>query len=584
MSDSRHIHVMDPIYIKHSDLQNLNGDFAAEICAAAEHIDMGCVVGVQRNRGLWLLFIRSDGARLRVLNNDLKIQNKVITTHGCNPYEMNQMKFSDSIRTEKITFKDIPLSDIDGTKMIERYIVDHPQLAVMSDVCYSRIKINNKLTPFRSGDRFVYVKADFSPALPENTQIGCYNVRISHRSQEPHCRRCDGSSHRTDDIQKCPNYQPDDGKIVAFREDWDIFSNFFMCKVKVFGRIFKSAEHAYQWKKAMDCLREDVADSIQAAPSARQAKKVASLIDGNVEREWRDAKGHIIVMSDVLMAKAGSNIDFRSKLLNTGNRQIVEATSSIRWGCGQPPDIAVTSKSFPGKNLCGKLLMELRDDLQNSSPLSGKVNLRPHSSRMPCSVVPVSNTTSKSTCGGSVDPESSQQCDDIIVVDAPPKDSPKSLNNADSSSQSLNQVPPVQAASSEEPHVTTTGTMDVEIIPPTDQKKTPPHDVASSSDRGNDTRASSGDLKEYQLPVIPRTPPPRNKTFPFKTMSKSRPQSPLIGKLVYRKHLKPRRLLKPPDSSESDMDSEASTGEWPNWDKDSIASEISNVEDCNMLL
>ena len=277
MSDSRHIHVMDPIYIKHSDLQNLNGDFAAEICAAAEHIDKGCVVGVQRNRGLWLLFIRSDGARLRVLNNDLKIQNKVITTHGCNPYEMNQMKFSDSIRTEKITFKDIPLSDIDGTKMIERYIVDHPQLAVMSDVCYSRIKINNKLTPFRSGDRFVYVKADFSPALPENTQIGCYNVRISHRSQEPHCRRCDGSSHRTDDIQKCPNYQPDDGKIVAFREDWDIFSNFFMCKVKVFGRIFKSAEHAYQWKKAMDCLREDVADPIQAAPS--KASKESGVID-----------------------------------------------------------------------------------------------------------------------------------------------------------------------------------------------------------------------------------------------------------------------------------------------------------------
>ena len=126
MSDSRHIHVMDPIYIKHSDLQNLNCNFAAEICAAAEHIDMGCVVGVQRNRGLWLLFIRSDGARLRVLNNDLKIQNQVITTHGCNPYEMNQMKFSDSIRTEKITFKDIPLSGIDGTKMIERYIVDHP--------------------------------------------------------------------------------------------------------------------------------------------------------------------------------------------------------------------------------------------------------------------------------------------------------------------------------------------------------------------------------------------------------------------------------------------------------------------------
>ena len=50
---------------------------------------------------------------------------------------MNQMRFSDNIRTQKITFKDILLSDIDGTKMIERYIMDHPQLAVMSDICYS---------------------------------------------------------------------------------------------------------------------------------------------------------------------------------------------------------------------------------------------------------------------------------------------------------------------------------------------------------------------------------------------------------------------------------------------------------------
>ena len=52
---------------------------------------------------------------------------------------------------------------------------------------------------------------------------------------------------------------------------------------------------------------------------------------------------------------------------------------------------------------------------------------------------------------------------------------------------------------------------------------------------------------------------------------------------LFRKHLKPRRLLEPPDFSESDMDSEASTGEWSNWDKDSIASEISNVEDCMLL-
>ena len=86
----------------------------------------------------------------------------------------------------------------------------------------------------------MYVKTDYSPALPVNTQIGCYNVGTSQRSEEPHCRRCDDSLHRTDDIQKCPNYQPDDGQTVAFCEYWD------MCKVKIFGRTFKSAEHASQ--------------------------------------------------------------------------------------------------------------------------------------------------------------------------------------------------------------------------------------------------------------------------------------------------------------------------------------------------
>ena len=63
--------------------------------------------------------------------------------------------------------------------------------------------------------------------------------------------------------------------------------------------------------------------------------------------------------------------------------------------------------------------MKLRDNPQNSLPLSRKVNLRPQSSRMLCSVISVSNATSKSTCGSSVDSESCQSCDDIIDVDAP---------------------------------------------------------------------------------------------------------------------------------------------------------------------
>ena len=52
------------------------------------------------------------------------------------------------------------------------------------------------------------------------------------------------------------------------------------------------------------CLNADVADSIHAAPSARQAKGMASMIDGNVEQDWRDANGHIKVISDMLGSKS----------------------------------------------------------------------------------------------------------------------------------------------------------------------------------------------------------------------------------------------------------------------------------------
>ena len=62
-----------------------------------------------------------------------------------------------------------------------------------------------------------------------------------------------------------------------------------------------------------------------------------------------------------------------------------------------------------------------------------------------------------------------------------------------------------------------------------------------------------------------------------------RPQSPLVGKMV-RRLLKPRRIQNPPttEDSDSDLDSDSDMDSvWPNWDRESIASEIRCAEDCN---
>ena len=55
MNDTKHIYVMDPIYIKHNDLLHINGDVALELCTAAERVDPDSIVGAQRLRGVWSL-------------------------------------------------------------------------------------------------------------------------------------------------------------------------------------------------------------------------------------------------------------------------------------------------------------------------------------------------------------------------------------------------------------------------------------------------------------------------------------------------------------------------------------------------
>ena len=239
--------------------------------------------------------------------------------------------------------------------------------------------MENTDTPYRSGDLFVYAEADFSPALPDHTQIGQYNVRVWHRSQQISCKRCNTENlHRTSDTTECSNYVVDSGSIVAFREDWDILSNFFVCNVFVFGRSFRSAEAAYQWKKCNDCLRGDLANRILRAPTPKKCKQIASEIDLKALDKWHAAKGHIVVMSDVMMAKATSNIDFRSAIIKTNDKVIVEATACMKWGCGLPPHLATTSKVYPGENLCGQLLMELRSKILRAENLHD-FNLRSYS-------------------------------------------------------------------------------------------------------------------------------------------------------------------------------------------------------------
>jgi ribA/ribD-fused uncharacterized protein len=145
-----------------------------------------------------------------------------------------------------------------------------------------------------------------------------------------------------------------DPPIALFRSDGNLseLSNFYRTKLKYRGVQFPSAEHAYQHAMALFHSRPDVAYRIQIAHTPAQAKRLSKSVKKC--EQWHEAKP--VVMLEILRAKAKQCLAFKEKLLATSTMKLVHNidTDSF-WGCG--PD-------FQGANIMGKLLEELRENLQ----------------------------------------------------------------------------------------------------------------------------------------------------------------------------------------------------------------------------
>ena len=70
-------------------------------------------------------------------------------------------------------------------------------------------------------------------------------------------------------------------------------------------------------------------------------------------KRWHDVNGHVIVMVEVIVAKSRSNIEFKTALLKTGDKLIVESTKDYLRGYCLSPDFTSTTSAFPGINLLG---------------------------------------------------------------------------------------------------------------------------------------------------------------------------------------------------------------------------------------
>ena len=133
------------------------------------------------------------------------------------------------------------------------------------------------------------------------------------------------------------------------------FSNYYPAPATYEGIAFSSGECAFQAAKTLDLeLRRSFSD-IDPGKAKGRGRKL------ELRDDWEEVKYG--VMLDILRSKFRNPL-LRTMLLDTGQQQIVENTSD--WHDNEWGDCRCEKcRNIPGKNLLGKALMELRDELSS---------------------------------------------------------------------------------------------------------------------------------------------------------------------------------------------------------------------------
>lgn len=160
-------------------------------------------------------------------------------------------------------------------------------------------------------------------------------------------------------------YSP--GECIVFyriREAHGCLSNMAPMKVQLGGMRFRTAEHAYQAQRL--CEQPELLEEAMAIPGPVDMKRFVYSHRGAWHPDWESDYGQEAVrtMRLVLLAKARQNPGFANHLLQAGDKPVVEQSATDQfWGATPAPD-----GTLVGRNILGRLLMELREMLRKDLP------------------------------------------------------------------------------------------------------------------------------------------------------------------------------------------------------------------------
>lgn len=355
------------VYIEHSDLPDQHGkNPGLRLCTAIENILPNSTLGSQFYNGVWSIWLKSQKAYQDLFNVDsFELDNTNISLHKAYPV----MRY---LPNERVVIKDLPFWV--PNEEITNFLKDQPGITIKSSVQYAYLRdTDNKLTPFLSGDRFVYIRGNISQALPDKIILDYNTCRVSHKTQSMVCARCRKPGHSHNNTDMCRAFCPADDSVVTIRSPKFVLCNYYPCYLKVSGNEFTSLEQAYQWRFVTYVGMTELADEILRCNTPAQAKEIARRVPRHLHRKWHSIK--LTVMKDILHAKADYCPKFKETLIKTEGKRIVESTSDVFWSTGVPPYDSITTlpSYYPGKNHLGRLMEQVRAELIQEAELAAQL-------------------------------------------------------------------------------------------------------------------------------------------------------------------------------------------------------------------
>ena len=142
-------------------------------------------------------------------------------------------------------------------------------------------------------------------------------------------------------------------------------SNWYPCTFHYMDITFTSSEQYMMYQKAIMFHDYDIANKILKSNDLNIIKKLGRSVNNYDETRW--SNGRLQIMRRGLRAKFSQNFELANILMSTKDSILAEAAPHDKiWGIGLAIDNpnAHNMNKWTGKNLLGKVLMQVRDDIK----------------------------------------------------------------------------------------------------------------------------------------------------------------------------------------------------------------------------